>query len=111
VDVPVYKCGVYPEGCNFHLCEACYHRYGKDSTISKAIKYVKIESDITNFHIFQRTSAKSQYFHLMNVTKNKSWVSKELNLRGSEGIDHAYWPKAVRLNDRLIYLIGGSENP
>lgn len=40
-----------------------------------------------------------------------NWVSNEFNHSVPNKVENIYWPKIVRLSDRIIYLIGGSNKP
>jgi len=39
------------------------------------------------------------------------WEGNHIQTENKKMVDNAYWPKVVRLNDRLVILVGGTSDP
>jgi len=100
----------------FIICSSCYYRYVKEpNSIKIALNHIDVTSPVTNFHIFRINTTKagkvSYYINACDVTQDEFiWVSKSIGTSDkSMACNEGFWPKTVRITDKLVYLIGGSK--
>ena len=39
------------------------------------------------------------------------WNQKSIGVKDGKFVNHGYWQSSCRINDRLVYLIGGTDDP
>lgn len=74
---------------------------------------MKITERPTNFQIFKVHKSPKLYQMSLCSLKNEDfgWSQKSIGNKDGSFVNHGFWQSSCRINDRLVYLIGGADDP
>ncbi len=77
------------------------------------MKFVNLQDQFTQFHVYRfnltRAGTQSHYMELLDSDGNINKPVKSINVVDKNFLKHPYWNRTVRISDKLVYLIGGSD--